>query len=525
LLTLWFTYGGDPEVSSVVTEGFASVSVDTWLEVTPQLIARINQPNPRVRGAVHRLLAEVGKAHPQALVYPLTVAAKSNVIRRSQSASNIMESMRQHSPKLVEQAEVVSHELIRVAVLWHELWHEGLEEASRLYFGDHNVEGMFATLAPLHEMLDKGPETLREVSFAQAFGRDLAEAKQFCLLYRESGEIGDLNQAWDLYYTVFRKIQRQLPQLLTLDLKYVSPRLKDAVDLELAVPGTYQSGRPVIRIMSFDLVCHVVQTKKRPRRMVLRGSDGKSYMYCLKGHEDIRQDERVMQLFGLVNTLLDNDSESFKRHLSIQRYPAIPLSQNSGLLGWVCNSDTLHALIKEYRESRRILLNIEHRIMLQMAPDYDNLTLMQKVEVFGYAMDNTTGKDLYRVLWLKSKSSEAWLERRTNYTRSLGVMSMVGYILGLGDRHPSNLLLDRVTGNIVHIDFGDCFEVAMHREKYPERVPFRLTRMLTFAMEVSNIEGSFHITCEAVMRVIRDNKESVMAVLEAVSSFLYLLIL
>jgi serine/threonine-protein kinase mTOR len=223
-----------------------------------------------------------------------------------------------------------------------------------------------------------------------------------------------------------------------------------------------------------------------------------------------------MQLFGLVNTLLKNDSESFKRHLTIQRFPAIPLSQNSGLIGWVPNSDTLHNLIKEYRENRRILLNIEHRIMLQMAPDYDNLTLMQKVEVFGYAMDNTTGKDLYRVLWLKSKSSEAWLERRTNYTRSLGVMSMVGYILGLGDRHPSNLMLDRVTGMMVHIDFGDCFEVAMHREKYPERVPFRLTRMLTFAMEVSNIEGSYRITCEAVMRVIRENKESLMAVLEAV---------
>jgi FKBP12-rapamycin complex-associated protein len=249
--------------------------------------------------------------------------------------------------------------------------------------------------------------------------------------------------------------------------------------------------------------------------LTIKGSDGNPYQYALKGHEDIRQDERVMQLFGLVNTLLSVDSECFKRHLNIQQYPVIPLSQNSGLLGWVPNSDTLHVLIREYRDSRKILLNIEHRIMLQMAPDYDNLTLMQKVEVFGYALDNTTGQDLYRVLWLKSKSSEAWLDRRTNYTRSLGVMSMVGYILGLGDRHPSNLMLDRVTGKVVHIDFGDCFEVAMHREKYPEKVPFRLTRMLTYAMEVSNIEGSFRTTCEAVMKVLRENKESLMAVLEA----------
>lgn len=119
-----------------------------------------------------------------------------------------------------------------------------------------------------------------------------------------------------------------------------------------------------------------------------------------------------------------------------------------------------------------------------MAPDYENLCLMQKVEVFEYALDNTTGQDLYTVLWLKSANSEAWLDRRSTYTRSLAVNSMVGHILGLGDRHPSNVLLNRVTGQVVHIDFGDCFEVAMTREKYPEKIPFRLTRMLTHAMEV-----------------------------------------
>ncbi|GAW17652.1 hypothetical protein ANO14919_071120 [Xylariales sp. No.14919] len=516
LLTLWFAHGGSSEVNGAVTQGFGTVSVDTWLEVIPQLIARINQPNPRVRQSIHNLLADVGRNHPQALVYPLTVAMKSTQnTRRSKSAALIMDSMRAHSSKLVEQADVVSHELIRVAVLWHELWHEGIEEASRLWFSDHNPDGMFATLNPLHEQLERGPETLREISFAQTFGRDLTEAREWCRQYEQSHDITDMNAAWDLYYQVFRRIGRQLPQMTSLELTYCSPKLLSARNLDLAVPGTYRSGAPIVRIISFEVTFSVINSKQRPRKLNTTGSDGKPYAFLLKGHEDIRQDERVMQLFGLCNTLLANDSECYKRHLGIQRYPAIPLSQNSGLLGWVPNSDTLHVLIREYRESRKILLNIEHRIMLQMAPDYDNLTLMQKVEVFGYALDNTTGQDLYRVLWLKSKSSEAWLERRTNYTRSLGVMSMVGYILGLGDRHPSNLMLDRITGKIIHIDFGDCFEVAMKRDKYPERVPFRLTRMLTYAMEVSNIEGSFRITCEHVMRVLRENKESVMAVLEA----------
>lgn len=43
---------------------------------------------------------------------------------------------------------------------------------------------------------------------------------------------------------------------------------------------------------------------------------------------------------------------------------------------------------------------------LQMAPDYDHLTLMQKVEVFEHAVNNTAGDDLAKLLWLKSPSSE-----------------------------------------------------------------------------------------------------------------------
>eukprot|EP01026_Neomeris_dumetosa_P077892 TRINITY_DN8412_c1_g1_i1.p1 TRINITY_DN8412_c1_g1~~TRINITY_DN8412_c1_g1_i1.p1 ORF type:complete len:311 (-),score=37.66 TRINITY_DN8412_c1_g1_i1:282-1163(-) len=153
--------------------------------------------------------------------------------------------------------------------------------------------------------------------------------------------------------------------------------------------------------------------------------------------------------------------------------------------------------------------------MTSMAPDYENLCAIQKVEVFEHALDITAGDDLYKVLWLKSRNCEVWLDRRTNYTRSTGVMSMVGYLLGLGDRHPSNLMLDRYSGKLLHIDFGDCFEASMQREKFPEKVPFRLTRMMVKAMEVSGIEGTFRLTCEHVMRVLRSDKDSVMAMLEA----------
>ena len=46
------------------------------------------------------------------------------------------------------------------------------------------------------------------------------------------------------------------------------------------------------------------------------GNNGQEYQFLLKGHEDLRQDERVMQLFGLVNSLLAKNSETLRRNLT-----------------------------------------------------------------------------------------------------------------------------------------------------------------------------------------------------------------
>ena len=50
---------------------------------------------------------DIGKHHPQALIYPLTVAAKSTVPSRNIAASKILNSMTKHSGLLVEQAKMV----------------------------------------------------------------------------------------------------------------------------------------------------------------------------------------------------------------------------------------------------------------------------------------------------------------------------------------------------------------------------------------------------------------------------------
>lgn len=536
LLTLWFKNGNMSGLETELANGFNTVRIETWLGVIPQIIARVDTPMENVRILIHNLLEKIGQFHPQALIYPLTVCSKSQTQTRKIAAQKLLNQMRIHSNELVDQANMVSNELVNGAILWSELWYDGLEDASRMCFSQKNYDGMNAILEDLHQ-LTKDPKTLSEIAFTQQFGGELMQARELAKKYRLTKDETYLSQAWDGYYLVFRRITRYLHVTSKLELQFVSPKLLKARNLKLAVPGTYnplQNSSSLLRSMksndghsessivdelitiaSFNPVWKVITSKQRPRQITIRGSNGHDYEFLLKGHEDLRQDERAMQLFGLVNTLLETDLLTSKKDLGIKQYAVIPLSSNAGLCGWVPNCDTLHTLVKKYRESRSIVLNLEHRLMLQMTTNYENLTLMQKIEVFEHALENTTGQDLYKILWLKSKSSEVWLDRRTNYTRSLAVMSMVGYILGLGDRHPSNIMLEKHSGKIVHIDFGDCFEVAQNRDKFPEKVPFRLTRMLVNAMEVCGIEGSFRATCEDVMRVLRENKESLMAILEA----------
>jgi FKBP12-rapamycin complex-associated protein len=319
LLALWFAHGARKDVEAALVQGINAISLDNWLAVIPQMIARINTPHPSVRKLLHDLLCKIGRAHPQALVYPLTVSSKAQAESRKAASLNVLNNMRIHSAALVDQAMLVSQELVRVAILWHELWHEGIEEASRFWFGQKNAEGMLATLAPLHAMMDKGPQTMREVAFQQGFGRPLQEAQEMTKKYVKSRNVTWLQKAWELYSDVFRKMSKQLLALTDLELHDVSPKLLGSRDLQLAVPGTYRANQPIVRIGHFSPSMRVIESKQHPRKLTISGSDGVEYAFLLKGHEDLRQDERVMQLFGLVNTLLANDRNTAKSDLSIHR--------------------------------------------------------------------------------------------------------------------------------------------------------------------------------------------------------------
>ena len=91
----------------------------------------------------------------------------------------------------------------------------------------------------------------RRDAAVQTYGRELAGAYGWCIKFQETRRDADLQQAWDLYYHIFRRINKYLPTVHTLDLRNVSHILAHVRHLELAVPGTYSAGDPVVHITSF----------------------------------------------------------------------------------------------------------------------------------------------------------------------------------------------------------------------------------------------------------------------------------
>lgn len=520
LLTLWFSYGTKKGVYQILESELDKILPQNWLSVIPQLIARIHVKSPEISGLLRRLLVKVAVKHPQALVCPIFVALNTNDIQQKLVAAAVLQEVRKLQPTLVEEATMVSRELMRVAITPHELWYDGLEQAAQQYMDGSNLHSMLSTLSDLHEAMNEGTTnirssrrmeegfsegigkigntTLRDISFRHNYSQSLYEAQCWLEQYKKTERTADLHQAWEIYQLLFKKIKVQISTLKKIELEHISPALTKASNLSLAIPGSYRPSAPVVSIRGFSSTIQVISSKQRPRRVALLGSDGKTYPFLLKGHEDLRQDERVMQLFGLINVCLDNDRTTSNRSLGIVRYSVLPLSNNSGLIGWVQNCDTMNQLIKQYREAKNVRLLLEAKLQQAKCQNYDKLPLMHKVEIFKKVHEECTGQDLAKMLWLRSKSSDVWIERRDNFTKSLAVMSMAGYILGLGDRHPSNLMIERVTGNVVHIDFGDCFEITAQRSRYPEIIPFRLTRMLINCMEASGIEGTYRLTAERV---------------------------
>ena len=252
-----------------------------------------------------------------------------------------------------------------------------------------------------------------------------------------------------------------------------------------------------------------------PKKISCLGTDGKWRPQLVKGKDDLRQDAVMQQVFGLLNTLLCKDENAQRKRLHIRTYKVVAMSQRSGVLEWCQNTTPIREFLvgsdqKSGAHARYYpndLKAVECRKLLMDAQKRKtSLKTFEKIcKQFHPVMRH--------FFYENFPSPGIHMERRLAYTRSAATSSMVGYILGLGDRHVQNILLDLSTAELIHIDLGVAFEQGKILPT-PETIPFRLSRDIIDGFGPSGVEGTFRRSCETTLNTLRMNKEGIMTILE-----------
>ncbi|KKA22075.1 Non-specific serine/threonine protein kinase [Rasamsonia emersonii CBS 393.64] len=218
----------------------------------------------------------------------------------------------------------------------------------------------------------------------------------------------------------------------------------------------------------------VLSSLQKPRKISIRGSDGKVYNLLCKPKDDLRKDQRLMEFNNMINRFLKKDVESTKRRLYIKTYAVTPLNEECGLIEWVDNLRTLREIVIRLLRERGIV------------PNYN--------EIKHYL--NEACSDISKLPLFTTK-----------------------VLARLGDRHGENILFEEGSGGILHVDFNCLFDKGLTFDK-PELVPFRLTHNMidAFGAYGYNELGPFRRTCEITLSLLRQNEDALMTILE---TFLY----
>lgn len=257
---------------------------------------------------------------------------------------------------------------------------------------------------------------------------------------------------------------------------------------------------PVVQISSSGL--------SLPKIATFTLSDGSKHRVLLKGsNDDLRQDAIMEQVFKQVNKILNANTETRKQKLRIRTYEVIPLGPRAGIIEFVANSIPLHNILLDlhlndelsFDKARKIMKAVQNQSIEERVAAYERIT--EKI------------KPQFRNFFFQSfVEPHEWYDKRLSYTKGVVTTSIVGYLLGLGDRHLNNILIDKKTGEPIHIDLGVAFDQGKLLP-IPELVPFRLTRDIVNGFGVTGVEGVFRKNCERVFKVLQDEKERVMCVL------------
>ncbi|ETO08865.1 DNA dependent protein kinase catalytic subunit [Reticulomyxa filosa] len=111
-----------------------------------------------------------------------------------------------------------------------------------------------------------------------------------------------------------------------------------------------------------------------------------------------------------------------------------------------------------------------------------------------------------------ARNNESYIQLRDVFARTLAVYTTCGYILGIGDRHLDNYLVDQTTGQIIGIDFGAAFGYGLGLG-VPEMMPLRYTRQFQHLMDPLDSPFLFKTDVTHTLRALQKNKENLLNVM------------
>ncbi|KAI1301180.1 Serine/threonine-protein kinase atr [Halotydeus destructor] len=382
------------------------------------------------------------------------------------------------------------------------------------------------------------------------YGSDKVTIKQIWLSYKDFGAAlikfkdykfhldqnhrATLDDDMDMakYFTAVKK-GKQCRILLPM-----TETLKERVPFKTEARGFGKT----VYIREMNPVVVVMQSKVKPIKITFKGDDGREHSLLYKPSDDLRMDARAMEFIDVVNRHLMRDREARKRQLFVRRYAVIPITKVCGLVEWIDNLQSLRAIfydaysrfgsldkkamsslqlnMREWEdkrtEERRKQGKKPKRTGLEVTED-ERMTATQWTKRFKVVVLEKVTPPCFGQWFLQEyRDPITWFTARLSFVRSCAVMSMIGYILGLGDRHLENILLDTRTGQVIHVDLSMLFN-AGETLPVPEAVPFRLTQNMIDAMGPTGHDGVFRKACEATMRVMSENKDALVSVLQTLA--------
>ncbi|KAI8464726.1 MAG: kinase-like domain-containing protein, partial [Monoraphidium minutum] len=292
-------------------------------------------------------------------------------------------------------------------------------------------------------------------------------------------------------------------------------------------PADSSAGGGWLTIAAVSSRALALPTKTRPKRLVLLASDGAPHAFLLKGRDDLRVDERVMQFMRAADAVTakssaaGGDAGGDAQPLAARRYSVTPLGPRAGLVQWVRGTVSLFGLFRAWQASAAARAGAVAAArrgadgasggggggVPRGAPRKDWPRPVLRGALLALSREAPRHL-LARELWASAGSAAAWWARRRRCCESAAAASALGWVLGIGDRHLDNILLDRAGGGLAHIDFSVCLDKGAAL-RVPEVVPFRLTPMLQArgwgwaALGPTGKEGAFRAALERALAALR----------------------